>query len=154
MMETIDPNQAARVWQRVRGNSPEDSARNLEQMIIREWESAAIYLQLSRRCSGRDSAALYKLFQQEHAHCACLKGIYVMMTGQRPRLPAITPSREPLNTALRGCSGREMRELRSYEERAADPDYGYVFSRIRDQKRDHCRVLLELIGGMEKSKSK
>lgn len=149
-METIDPNQAARVWQRVRGNSPETDVEKLEQIILLEWEDAAIYLQLSRRCTGRESAALYKLFQQEYSHCACLKGIYSLITGQRPKLPAVQPDREPLELALRNCYGREMQRLRTYEERCADPNYGHVFSRIRDQEQEHCRTVLELIGGLGK----
>ena len=149
-METIDPKQAQRVWQRVRGSTPEEQAQQLEQMILHQWEDAAVYLQLSRRCSGTQSAMLYQLFRQAHAQCSCLKGIYVMMTGDRPKLPAVNPPREPLGTALRGCYGRQMRELRLYEERAADPDYGYVFARMRDQKKAQCRVLLELIGGQGK----
>lgn len=147
-METVDPNQAARVWQRVRGNSPEADVKTLEQLIMLEWEDAAIYLQLSRRCTGKESAALYKLFQQEHAHCACLKGIYSMVTGEKPKLPMVQPAREPMEAALRTCYGREMQRLRTYEERCQDSNYGHVFSRIRDQEQEHCRVLLELIGNL------
>lgn len=147
-METVDPNQAARVWQRVRGNSPEADVSKLERMIALEWEDAAIYLQLSRRCSGREAALLYRLFQQEHTHCACLRGIYSMMTGESLRMPSVQHTAEPLKLALRNCYGREMQRLRTYEEQCQDPNYGYVFSRMREQEQEHCRMLLELIGSL------
>lgn len=145
-LEEVDHDQAQRVWQRVLGNSPGSDEQMLQQLIALEWEDASIYLHLSRRFGGPVGAALYRLFQQEHAHCACLRGIYTMMTGQMPRLPAVTMSREPLDDALRACYGREMHRLKTYEERSEDPSYGHVFVRLRDQEREHCRVLLELLG--------
>lgn len=146
-METIDPVQAQRVWQRVRGETrpPEE---DLERLIIQEWEDAAIYLQLSRRCAGRESAALYQLFRQEQNHCACLKGIYAMLTGNKPKLRPVRPAAEPLEESLRKCYARELRSLTAYEERAKDPGYGHVFAHMRDQEQEHCRVILALLGGL------
>ena len=150
-MENMDSAQAQRVWQRVRGTAPaETDEKILQDLIAQEWEAAAVYLQLSKRCGGKESAVLYRLFQQEHAHCACLRGIYTMITGERPKLPTGQPGREPLDAALRSCYGREMRFLRTYEERSEDPNFGHVFMHIRDQEQEHCRVLLELIGGLRK----
>lgn len=146
-METIDPSQAARVWQRVRGEAPAPEGADLERLIVQEWEDAAIYLQLSRRCGGKESAALYQLFRQEQAHCACLKGIYTMLTGNPPKLKAVRPMQEPLEVSLRKCYAREMRSLSAYEERTDDPNYGHVFSRMREQEQEHCRVILTLLGG-------
>lgn len=148
-METIDPIQAQRVWQRVRGENrtpEEDLARLIEQ----EWEDAAIYLQLSRRCTGRESTALYQLFRQERNHCACLKGIYTMLTGNKPKLKPVRPTAEPLGESLKKCYARELRSLTAYEERAKDPSYGHVFSHMRDQEQEHCRVILTLLGGRER----
>lgn len=151
-METIDPQQAARVWQRVRGGSPETDIRELLELIAHEWEDSAIYLQLSRRCTGRESNILYTLFQQEHAQCMCLKGLYTMITGENPKLGTVQVGREPLEDSLRKCYGREMQTLHLYEKKAEDPEYGYIYCHIRDQERDHCRILLELIGGLRKGK--
>ena len=145
-METIDPSQALRVWQRVRGESRDTEVALLERFIVHEWEDASIYLQLSRRCSGSEAAQLYQIFQQEQSHCACLKGIYTLITGSKPRLSAVKPPQEPLPAALRTCYGREMRCLSAYEARVSDPDYGHVFSRMLQQEKEHCRILLELIG--------
>lgn len=149
-MENLDPEQAARVWSRVRSGPGRLSMEDLEELIRREWEDAAIYLQLSRRCSGRMSGVLYRMFQQEHTHCTCLKGIYAMITGDRPKLPQVNVQPKPIETALRECYGREMRCAEVYEELCAQPEYGYVFCHIRDQERTHCRTLLELIGGLRK----
>lgn len=145
-LEEVDSAQAQRVWQRVLGHSAQDDEQLLQQLIALEWEDASIYLHLSRRFSGSVSAALYRLFQQEHAHCACLRGIYTMMTGQSPVLPAVDISRMGLDEALKDCYGREMHRLKTYEERSEDPSYGHVFLRLRDQEREHCRVILQLLG--------
>lgn len=149
-METIDPSQAARVWQRVRGESPDPETADLERLIIQEWEDAAVYLQLSRHCGGKESAALYQLFRQEQNHCACLKGIYTMLTGKKPKLRAVRPAAQTLGEALRKCYARELRALSAYEERAKEPKYGHVFSHMRDQEQEHCRVILTLLGRMGK----
>lgn len=148
-METIDPGQAARVWQRVRGETspPEE---DLERLIMQEWEDAAIYLQLSRRWSGKESAALYQLFRQERNHCACLKGIYTMLTGKKPKLRPVRPAAEPLEASLQKCYARELRALLAYEERSNDPKYGHVFSHMRQQEQEHCRVILTLMGGINR----
>lgn len=145
-MENINPSQAARVWQRVRGNQTDDPEQLLAQLIAQEWEDASIYLQLSRRTGGKEAAALYQLFQQEQAHCSCLKGIYTLTTGKKPAIPAVKKIAEPMEIALRHCYGREMRCLSAYEQRREDPQYGHVFARLAQQEQEHCRVVLELIG--------
>ena len=152
-METIDPQKAARVWQRVRGEQPQgQDIAALSAMIAGEWADAAVYLQLSRSFSGKDAAALRRLFEEEQAHTACLKGIFTLITGTRPTIPAQPPAPAPTEATLRRCYGREMRCLTQYEAKSGDPEYGPVFSRLADQEREHCRILLEIIGRMGKAK--
>lgn len=143
-METIDPNQAARVWQRVRGNPAED--KSLERLILQTWEDANVYLQLSRRTTGRTGTVLRELHRRKQAQCACLRGIHRMLTGQALGLPRGKSVTEPLEAALRGCYAREMRSLRLWGDRISDPDYGPVFQRMTEEERESCRMLLELIG--------
>jgi len=146
-METIDPAQAARVWQRVH---PETAAQPRDQgllaLIAQEWTDAATYLRLSRQLSGKDSVLLRKMYQQEQAHTACLKGIYTLLTGQHPTVRAVPISQETPEAVLRRCYGREMQCLAQYEARASDPEYGQVFSRLADQEREHCHMILEILG--------
>ena len=148
-MEKFDPGKAAQIWQRVQGGTvqtrPEEG---LLELIARETEDAVIYLQLSRSVQGRGSGLLRKMYEQEQTHVACLKGIYTLTTGKRANVaaPKLTPD-TPENI-LRRCYGREMRCLARYEQRSGDAEYGQVFLKLAEQEREHCRMILELLGGM------
>lgn len=149
-MEVIDPAKAARVWQRVRGEMPsEHPEQGLLEMISREWTDASTYLQLSRQFQGKQSATLRRMFEEEQAHTACLKGIYTLITGKRPVVQTVPPVQTTPEQLLRQCYGREMRCLAQYEQRSGDPEYGQVFARLADQERDHCRLVLELLGSLK-----
>ena len=150
-METIDKQKAARVWERVQGRPVRDPG-DLPALIAGEWSDAAIYLQLSRRFQGKESAALRRLYEQEQSHAACLKGIYTLLTGTQPAVPTVTPALENTEAALRRCYGREMQSLAAYEARSADPEYGQVFARLAQQEREHCHTLLTIIGSHKKGK--
>ena len=149
-MEGYDKEKAARVWQRVQGSVAEDPTRGLTGMIAEEWADAAVYLSLSRRVQGNHSAILRKMGQEEQAHMACLKGIYTLQGTGRPEVPAPQPmEKAPVSTMLRRCYGREMRCLARYEARANDPEYGQIFARMSQQEKEHCRLILELLGTLE-----
>lgn len=152
-MDTIDPAKAARVWQRVQGGPERPPVeQGLLELIAQEWTDAAIYLQLSRRFQGKESAILRKMYDEEQSHTACLKGIYTLITGTHPTVKATPPSSESPENLLRRCYGREMRCLAQYEARSSDPEYGQVFSRLADREREHCRLVLELLGNLHKRK--
>ena len=149
-MNTIDPAKAAQVWQRVQSTAPALIApdQGLLELIANEWQDAATYLQLSRRFQGKQSALLRTLFQQEQSHTACLKGIYTLVTGKHPKIATVQPPQESTEVLLRKCYGREMRRLAQYEKRVEDPEYGQVFAKLAQQERDHCRIILELLGSL------
>ncbi len=149
-MDQINQVQAQRVWQRVRGSEQASPEVTLSALITAEWEDATTYLQLSKKLCGRESAILYKMFQQEQAHCSCLKGIYTIATGNKPALPKVTPVHGPIEQILRNSYGREMRAVNAYDARSQDPEYGHVFIKLRDQEQEHCRLILELIGSLSK----
>ena len=152
-METIDKAKAARVWQRVQGNVADDPTQGLGGMIAEEWADAAIYLSLSKRVQGNAAAILRKIGQEEQSHMACLKGIYTLQGNGRPDVPPPPPvDRAPIGTLLRRCYGREMRCLAQYESRANHPEYGQIFARMAQQEREHCRLLLELLGSLPMEK--
>lgn len=146
-MDTIDPAKAARVWQRVQGESREgQKEQGLREMIAREWTDGMVFLQLSRRLPGKESASLRQLYEQAQAHTACLKGIYTLITGEHPSVQAVPPRTENPENALRRCYGSKMQCLAWYEERSTDPEYGPVYARLARQEQEHCRVLLEVLG--------
>lgn len=148
-METIDKAKAERVWQRVRADAPQSREEGLTELIAKEWESASTYLQLSRRFQGRQNALLRKLAQQEQAHMTCLKGLYTLITGNRPRAAGVPPVNDEPHKVLRRCYGRQMQCLAQYEQRAGDPECGHIFARLAQQEREHCHILLELLGSLK-----
>ena len=148
-MEVFDPQKAAGVWQRVQGGAAQSRPEEgLLELIAREAEDAEIYLQLSRKLQGKAGALLRKMYEQELAHAACLRGIYTLTTGKRAG--AVTPKLTPDTPEhiLRRCYGREMRCLARYEQRVGDPEYGPVFQRLAEQERTHCHMILERLGGL------
>ena len=149
-MNEIDHIQASRVWQRVRGQTAEDEAQALAALIQQEWHSACVFLQLSRRSCGPEAAMLHKLFEQEQAQCACLKGIYSVFTGNKIAARPAPPVSGTPAELLRACYARQMRSLAAYEVRARDSEYAPVFARLRDQQMDQCRMVLQLIGSLGK----
>ena len=151
-METIDPAMAQRVWQRVKGEAvpPPAASPDLQQLLEEELTDAATYLHLSRFFDNRHSRILQQMHRQEQSHAACLKGIYRMLTGNRPTPYVPKPVREKPALTLRRCYDRELRCIAQYEARSADPQYGQTFARLASQEKEHCRILLELLGKLEK----
>jgi len=155
-MKPYDPQTAARVWQRVQGHNTQTPVESpnpesgLLGLILEEWISASTYLQLSRTLSPREGAVLQRLFREEQTHAACLKGIYTLVTGEKPLMKTPALPKEPPELTLRKCYVREMQSLKEYEARSSDAEYGPVFSRLAEQEREHCRAVLELLGSMQK----
>ena len=147
-MEKIDPAKAARVWQRVQEKPEQTRGQDLQELIFEEWNDAATYLQLSRKFQGKKASLLRKLYQDAQSHAACLKGIFTLITGNRPLVKNLPPLDGTPEQILRQCYGREMRGLARYESRTDDPEYGQVFSRLAQQEREHCRLILELLGDL------
>lgn len=152
-METIDKAKAARVWQRVQGEAAANPTHGLQGLIAEEWADAAIYLSLSRRVQGNAANILRKIGQEEQSHMACLKGIYTLQSTGKPDIPPPPPmDKAPVSVILRRCYGREMRCLAQYESRATDPQYGQIYARMAQQEREHCRLILELLGSLPADK--
>lgn len=157
-MHTYDSQKAARVWQRVQAgqDTPREAVRaetlsdNLQELIMNEWTAAATYLRLARQMQPREAQVLQRLAREEHSHAACLKGIYHLITGNQAVIRSPKPENETPELTLRRCYGGEMRSLKEYESRSDDPQYGHVFARLAEQEREHCRAVLELIGGLKK----
>ena len=150
-MKNYDPKTAARVWDRVQNTVvPSGDAQTVLNLIAEEMLDAAAYQRLSRRLPPPQAAIARQLSQQEHAHVSCLKGIYTMITGQKPLVPPPAVTDDPPEIVLRRCYGREMRCLSQYEARMGDPQYGHIFRRLAVQEQEHCHKLLEILGALAK----
>ena len=153
-MNTYDPQKASRVWQRVQNQQPENRPEHyLQALIMEERHTAAIYFQLTRQLPGKEAPVLQRLHREEQTHAACLRGIYTLITGDVPIVPTPQVVQEPPELTLRKCYAREMHSLKEYESRISDPEYGPVFARLAEQEREHCRTVLELIGGLGKKQA-
>ena len=148
-MEQYDAQKAARVWQRVQAEQPQvATAAELQEMLEEEWLDSAVYLQLARQFQGPIREKLLKMGKDEQTHAACLKGIYTLTTGGHPTMRTKQMPPEAPQVILRRCYGREMRSLARYEAKSRDPQYGQVFQRLAEQEREHCKMILELLGSM------
>ena len=149
-MEKIDTDMEQRVWKRVRGEEQPTPQQGLQGLAAAEQNEAAVYLMLSRQLQGREKTVLRKLFEQEQAHGAILRGIHMVMTGQRLAPRTAPPAPETPEIALRKCYARKLKTLAEYENRAADPEYGVAFAHMARQEREHCAILLELLGDLRR----
>ena len=151
-MPVYDPQKAARVWQRVQSAQPElpRPEENLKELIFNEWTAAATYSRLARQLPQKEAAVLQRLSREEHGHGACLRGIYLLKTGEKCPVHTPEPETEPVEATLRRCYGLEMRSLKEYEVKTGDPEYGHVYARLADQEREHCMALLGVIGSLGK----
>ena len=155
MMNRIDQQKAARVWQRVQaaeqpGDRKDDQVENLQELIMNEWTAAATYQLLARQAQPKAAAVLQRLAREEHSHGACLRGMYSLITGEKCEVHSPKLQKEPMERTLRRCYGLEMRSLKAYEAKSSHPEYGHVFSRIAQQEREHCMALLGILGNLGK----
>ncbi len=151
-MINYDAEKAARVWERVHSApaAPEDLAGVLPSLIADEGTAAATYLLLSRRYQGREAQLLRSMYQEEQSHAACLKGIYTLITGEHVTVNTPQVPMENTEAVLRRCYGAQMRSLAAYEQWSNHREYGPVFARLVQQEREHCRILLEILGSLRK----
>ena len=149
-MEHIDRQKAQRVWQRVQNEAQQEQggrqAENLPALIMEYLQLAAAYRHLSQRLSGKDGTTLIRLAREANAQAVCLKGILSLMKGGTPNIAPASQQHSNTDVILRRCYGAELRLLRACENRCTDPEYGPVFDRLAARSREHCCVLMELIG--------
>ena len=134
-----------KIWQRVKGE-PKPITDGLPGLAANAVAQAALYGALARQTQGPGRTLLLTL-QEEEQHCArCLKGIYRMATGTPLKPAAASLSAENREAALRKCYGQALKSLAAFDSRAFHPEYGPVFSQLAAKKREHCCILVELMG--------
>jgi len=104
---------------------------------------------MSRLLSGKQSMQLRQLYEKEQAHVACLKGIYTLITGMRPHLKETSAAGKLPELELRRCYGKQMQNLAEYERRSSSQEYGHIFCNLAQQERNHCHLLLEILGNLK-----
>lgn len=149
-MEQFDTAMEDRVWQRVHAEQPSKPEQSLQSLAAAELAEAAAHLMLSRQLQGKEKAILRKIYEEDQSHAACLKGIHYFTFDTPLAVRPIPPAPESPVIALRKAYGRKLRALRQYESHFNDPEYGAVYQSLAQQEREHCRLILELIGDLKK----
>lgn len=148
-MNKIDPKTARQVWQRVQGQTePAQDVQELAELIRQLQEDGACCLQLARQMPEKHRILLKQMANREQSQATCLKGMYHLLTGQKPALSPSRQAPEIAEIALRRYYGRKLRCLNHYEKRTADPQFGQVFARLAQQTRELCQELLVLLGSL------
>ena len=145
-METVNSQQAQRVWQRVHNTKPDESG-DLSRLIAGEWETSAACLYLARRAGGKYTPILRQLAQNSRSRWACLQGRTLMETGKRPRHthPAV-PSGSPMEI-LTGCCRDAHDRIDQYSQYTGQ--LGYLAQLLAQEQARDCRMLLEILGNWE-----
>lgn len=149
-MEQFDTEMEDRVWERVSGEKPPRLEQSLQALAAAELSEAAAHLMLSRQFQGKEKAILRKIYEEDQAHAACLKGIHYFTFDTPLAVRHIPPAPESPVIALRKAYARKLRTLRQYKSRFDDQEYGAVYQMIAQQEQEHCRLILELVGNLKK----
>lgn len=124
--------------------------RTLGELLMALGIAAGAYIRLAKCFHGWQGAALQRLAREARAQAACVSGIRALVTGEGQDGPAPAPEAGPVEVMLRKCYVRAMRILVACEAHSADREYGPVFARLAAQQQEHCRTILEIIGGLGK----
>ncbi len=149
-MERFDTETEDRVWQRAHGQQPPQPVQSIQALAAAELTEAAALLMLSRQLQGKEKAILKRIYEEDQAHAARLKGIHYFTFDLPLAIRAIPPAPETPVIALRKAYARKLRVLRQYESRFDDPEYGAVYQTLARQEQAHCCLILELVGNLKK----
>ena len=149
-MDYYDSEKAQRVWQRVSGKEA-PPLQSIQALASAELNEAAVHWMLSQQLQGKERALLRRIFEEDQAHTACLKGIHFFMEDQPLSVRPVLPSPEAPVLALRKSYGRKLQALREYESRASDPEYGHIFRKLAQEEAEHCKNILQIVGYLKKS---
>lgn len=140
-MEAYNSQMAQRVWQRVRG-----AEEPILSLLTMEAQTAAAYQQLTRRLP-KHRRLFEKLLQQTQHHMRCLRGIGYLTSGVRPAQLPLKPRQETAAGLMRSCYLQSLKTADAYTQQQENPEYGAVFAQLAQEKRQHCLLLLALLGG-------
>ena len=148
-MEHYDLDKAQRVWQRVSGNDPSPT-ETIQALAVAELNEAAVHWMLSQQLQGKERALLRRIFEEDQAHTACLKGIHFFMEDQPLSVRPVLPSPESPVITLRKSYARKLKALLEYTERSGDPEYGHIFRQLAQEEENHCKAILQIVGQIKK----
>lgn len=142
-MADIDPAQAQRVWQRVRGTQEENLQQLLVRLIRTAGEDAALYRQLAHK-----NSRFQRLWEEKQSQIRTLRGLYFIHAGTKlPPVPVNSPQGGG-DLLIKSALGRQLQTLRAYDQQAKNEEFGSIFQQLRQDQQKHTTALLEAIGSM------
>ncbi len=145
IMGEFDHTTEKRIWERVWG---ENQPQSLQVLAAAEKANAAVYLRLARMAQGPEKAMLRQLFERERRHGQLLGGIHLLTTDKALSVRTASPAADPMGVALRKCYATTLKAIAEYERHSQDREYGPAFAQLAAQEREHCVMLLELLGSV------
>lgn len=144
-MDTIDPNTAKQVWNRVAAAPAQAiSPTDLYSLIFAAGETAALYRSLSASLSGkqRDSALVLLNTQQDTLNV--LRGMQIKSFGKTTK--NIPEPKLPPRRLLEKCYQNARTALTEYTARTIGVEYGPVFRQLAAREEGNCLRILSLLG--------
>lgn len=134
------------VWQRVRGEQPENS--QLKALAMDSQEAGAMYRQLLKsRVESHRELGKY-LLRAEGEILATLKGLHYLQTGEPLKLPMAAS----VGVDSKGLVRRyhmSQRKVAEFAARSAEPEWGCVFRSLAQRQETECELLCRLLGHMK-----
>ena len=142
-MEPINPTQAARVWQRVRG--PEQEIDPLEKLLALEAECRQIWLYLQKNTPLRDSRGLTRLREESRQFFHILMGL-ALIRGLDVTVTAPSSVRGNAEGLLR--QGYVTRQKAIALLHTLPEDCAPCAELLKQMMEEHCLSILELLGSL------
>lgn len=147
-MESISPEQASKIWQRVQ--RPGEPSQNLElrALELAVLENAGVYCRLQSTLPGSARQLLAALGEDTRRESAMLRGLQLLASQEPPEKKALSPAPASPRELLAGCYHRSIRLLGAYTARTADPLAGCVFQTLAHMSQNHCASIAQLLGSL------
>ena len=154
-MEHLDQETQRRVWQRVQSRDPVQMPQlpveNVKTLLLTARENLAAYTWLQKQMGMKHREAMNGLVRETRKSIACLQGIG-RLQGEPVRISIMKPVPDHPRRTLEKCYHRERKLWDAWQNRREDPEFGVVFHKLSRQAREHCAVIMEILGQMDPGK--
>ena len=136
-----------RVWQRVlsRQEAPRGDLRALE---LEALEAAAVYRHLLGSFQGKQQALIRQLYEGQQRAAACLRGLMRLSVSGLGKPVRLSPSGESAGKALEKRYHSARHAMEAYMAWSVDGEFGTVFQRLAEERREECVLLAQILGGL------
>lgn len=150
----MDENVEQQVWQRVRGQRPqEQTGMDLRNLTLRAMEAAAEYRYLSGVLSGPSRDQARRLWERQQEIVSCLLGIARLSGSPGEKEKILEIPKEPPEKVLVRAYHRARKMVTEYTARGLDPQAGLVYRSLADREQEQCTAIARLLGRMQSGKN-